>query len=137
MLACNYTSSSEEGYAWDRACWRQQVVIAVCKGFSHITISCFLRNGFIYFPSCLALKDSTNICCNSHIVRIMIKQKARRFLPVVVFKVVDTLAFDRLLQDLRLTATKLLTHLHQPEREGWREKLITNPKVWWEGRKIK
>lgn len=40
--------------------------------------------------------------------------------PVIVLKVVDTLAFNGFLQDLRLTAAELLPHLHQPRGEDWR-----------------
>lgn len=37
---------------------------------------------------------------------------------MIVFKVVDTLPFDGLLQDLRLAAAELLADLHQPGRDS-------------------
>lgn len=66
-------------------------------------------------PSTLCLIVHTHSYQLSELTRITSKAN---ILPVIVFKIVDALPFDGLLQDLRLTAAKLLAHLHQPGREG-------------------
>lgn len=117
------------------------MVVTVCKSFYQAAITCCPRISFIFqwylgTAHVRSMHSMSNCSHTFNHISPVNEQKSRligtwsrsrSIVPVIVFKVVDTLAFDGLLQDLWLTAAELLTHLHQPGRDGWRmrEQIIT------------